>query len=98
MSELLPITKDMCSNPETIIRDHCIARLRLAQPQPVYTIGDRCFDGIVRRLGARIEYGLAPGMGALRVPYIDYAFGTTTARIFAGGPLMEDYVVGTVEL
>jgi len=97
---LLPIgnaLNDMCETHEARIQKHCIARLRRDQPQPAYVIGDVAFEHAVRRLALPIQHGPMPGTGA-RTPLVDYAFGTTTARIFAGGPFMPDGHVEVIEL
>lgn len=109
MSDLHPIDNTSVEYlnrvEEERIRDHAIARRRLDQRVPVYRIGDRAFDYVARRLGqrpelgVRIQHGPLPGTGiSTRVAFIDYNFGTTTARIFAGGPKIEDGIIEVIEL
>ena len=96
MNLLEPIIEAVWELAEDRIRWHCIKRARLEQPQPVYRMGDVDFDNLVNRLALPIAHGPAPW--SKRAPYVDYAFGTTTARIFAGGPLIPDGKVEVVEL
>lgn len=96
MTTLHPMDDDPCSTLESRIRDHCIQRARLDQPHPMYRVGDRDFDNIVRRLALPIAHG--PATWSKRAPYVDYAFGTSTARIFAGGPLIPDLKIEVIEL
>jgi len=87
---LEPISTDPCLYPEERIIDHTIARARLRQPRPAYRIGDRGFDGLVRRRQLSIGHD-AVG------PYVELGFGTTVARVYAGGPLIDDYAIEVIE-
>ena len=98
MSDLEEISNDTWITEEYRIRDHVIARLRLDQPQPTYIVGDRAFDNIVRRLGLPIGHAIGhAARDGSRVAFVDYNFGTSTARIFAGGPKILDGVIEVIE-
>lgn len=84
--ELEPISFDFSVQPEERIQMHCIARARLNQQQATYRVGDYAFDRIARRLRLPIKHDADR-------PYMDYDFGTTVARIYAGGLLIDDGVI-----
>jgi hypothetical protein len=89
--ERLPITQDLFVTPEYRIQRHAIARLRLGQPIPDYRVNDVDFDAIVARTRIRIDRSAAGEV----VARMD--FGTTTARILAGGGEPADGHVELVE-
>lgn len=90
MSDLAPIVWDPCRYHEENIIEHVIARARRRQPQPVYRVGDREFDRMVRRLKLSIEHDA-------NAPYMVLEFGTTKVRVYAGGLLIEDHVIEVIE-
>lgn len=94
MSDLLPISHEPVDYlnlvPEARIRNHAILRLRAGQPVPDYHVGDEAFDAIVRRTNASIDRD-ATG------PYLTLAWGTTRARIYAAGVMMESHDINLVE-
>lgn len=92
-ADLLPIGNtyaDHCSVTEERIIGHSIARARLGQPQCSYTVCDRTFDGIVRRRSLPI---LRDSLGA----YTHLTWGSSMVSVRAGGPLISDDHVETLE-
>ena len=76
---------------ESAIMDDCIERAIAGRPQAAgYRIGDKEFAYMVRRLGLPIQR-----IGG-RV-FIDYDFGTTTARIYANGPTQPWHIIEVEE-
>jgi hypothetical protein len=69
------------------ILEHAVACRRLDYPVPVYRIGDMDFDQVARGLKVQIRHG--PGPTGPREPYIELEFGTTTARVYAAGPVLD---------
>jgi hypothetical protein len=82
--------------PERNIRSHAVARLRADQPLPAYRVSDGDFDDLHFRLGdARRTFALGRDDQG---PFIAYTFGTTTVRVYAGGPKQEPNTVEVIEL
>ncbi len=90
--ERLKLVYDVTCTPEYSIKRHVIARLRLGQPQPESMISDLDFDNMVSRQRVKVERTLAP----LRV-WVDLEFGASTARIYAGGPLIPEMTIEVIE-
>lgn len=87
------ILDDIWSTPEHRIRRHAIERLRKGEQLPLYRINDLDFDCMVARLAIPIDRG-KDLEGAIRA-FVDWNFGTTIVRIYAGGASPTD---GHVEL
>lgn len=97
MSELLPMDTDWSSVPEYRIKRHSIARARSGQMRPCYMVGDLDFDHMVMRINADIKHAPLPGADR-PTAYIEIGFGTSCARVFAGGPLMPDFSIEVLDV
>ena len=96
--DLLPINNEgwnLCMTHEERILDHCIMRLRSGQPAPIYRLGDRQFDSVVKRQRLGIQQVAMPD--GTRAPCTEYAVGATVISIVAGGPLMPEVQIDLVE-
>ena len=91
---MIPIGNDSiakCATVEDRVLEHCIQRAVAGESPPAaYRISDRDFIAVVRRTHATIvrENGTT---------HVDLGFGSTIARVVAGGLSMADYEIELVE-